>query len=78
MTELPDIAETARWVAKSWYHEEWDPAEYIQQQLVEMIAAALAEEREKAARIVETWADDHLTIQPSLTRMAAAIRRGTK
>ena len=37
-------------------------------------AAARAEEREACARIVETWAQDNETIQPSFGRIAAAIR----
>jgi hypothetical protein len=38
------------------------------------IQEAVAEEREACAKLVETWAQDHLTIQPSFTGMAAAIR----
>lgn len=44
----------------------------------EWIATALAEareaERERCAVLVETWAQDNETIQPSFTKIAAAIR----
>jgi hypothetical protein len=29
---------------------------------------------EEAAKVAETWAQDHLTVQPSFARIAAAIR----
>jgi len=41
------------------------------------LARGMYIERERAAHLVETWAQDHLTVQPSFTKMASAIRRGT-
>ena len=46
------------------------------QLLVDMITLAIKQERERIARLVETWADDNKTIQPSFTKIAAAIRKG--
>lgn len=54
MSEIPeDIFEAATEVARRWYHEEWEPAEFIQQQLVKYIAYALVAERERCANIAE-------------------------
>lgn len=39
------------------------------------IERALLETIEEAAHIVETWAQDNETVQPSFTRMAAEIRK---
>lgn len=52
MSEIPeDVMEKATDVARRWYHEEWEPTEYIQQKLVEGIAEAILAERERCAVI---------------------------
>ncbi|SDL08153.1 hypothetical protein SAMN05428953_12674 [Mesorhizobium muleiense] len=46
--EIPaDVVEAATDVARRWYHEEWEPTEYIQQKLVEGIALAILAERKR-------------------------------
>ena len=60
----------------------WVPYD-MRQSIIDAMRADLssllmAEQRaayEQAARVIETWADDHLTIQPSFTRITATIRR---
>lgn len=48
MTEIPeDIMKAATETAASWYHEEWEPEEYICKLLVEYIATALLAERKR-------------------------------
>ena len=51
MTEIPeDVRERATAVARRWYHEEWEPEAYIQQELVKEIALAIMDERERTIR----------------------------
>ena len=67
-----DKTDPARWEAfcRHTHHGERCDC-YILRQAFD---AGVAQERERCARIVETWAQDHLTVQPSFTRMAAALR----
>lgn len=53
-----DILRTATEVAEVWFHEEWEPENYIQQDLVKAIGHAIQAERERAAEIAETYVDD--------------------
>lgn len=48
-----DIQKAATDCARRWYHEEWEPENYIQQMLVEDIAAAILAERERCAVLME-------------------------
>lgn len=43
-----------------------EAGEQIIQEVIEAV-------RKKCAEVVRTWADDHLTIQPSFTKIAKAI-----
>lgn len=47
--------------------------------VVDWFEVVIKDERMACARLVETWADDHLTVSPSFKRMGQAIRnRGTR
>ena len=50
------------------------PTHVMEQQIAVACRRAVAAEREACARIAETWAEDHKTVQPSFSGMAAAIR----
>lgn len=68
-----DVWDAAVDVARTWYHEEWEPTEYIQRTLVEGIARAIMAERESCARI----ADAHSECERDCGDViAAAIRAG--
>ncbi|RJT41991.1 hypothetical protein D3227_04750 [Mesorhizobium waimense] len=52
--EIPaDVMVAATDVARRWYHEEWEPENYIQQKLIEGIARAILAERERIAKRIE-------------------------
>ncbi len=83
MTDLPDdILERARAVAEAWYHEEWDPTQYIQQALVEAIATALLAQHKatEQATIERCAAIAEYQDLPGLTAagIASAIRNQGK
>lgn len=70
--EIPaDVTEVATDVARRWYHEEWEPTEYIQQKLVDDIARAILAERERCAKIAEAFRE---TTSEGRAELAAAIR----
>lgn len=83
----PDDIEERAWqkaleTARVWYHEEWDETEQIQVMLVEAIARAIAgavaEERERCAKVTEKLLRLADTTSAADQAIAAAIRNGER
>src|SRR3990167_6674907 len=65
----------ARGIVQHWKrHDIYDTEEVDNVRLITAIAQALQEQRERDAVLVENWAQDNKTVQPSFTKLAKAIR----